>query len=478
MNFRLTLHVLGGLLIFLGGMLLLPIPFALYYGDGQLGTFLLCAAMTIAAGFTLMRGFPSREEFTLREGFAVVTFTWVVFAAFGSLPYMISGSLTHPVDAWFESMSGFTTVGASVYTDIESHPRSILFWRALSQWIGGMGIIVLAVAILPLLGIGGLQLYKAEAPGVSSDRLTPRIQDTARLLWGVYLLLTAMGVALLWLGEMDFYDAICHTFTAVATAGFSTRNESIGAFGQYSRCIILILMVLGATNFALHYYALRGRIDRYWASEEVRLFVALLAGAILVVFLVNWMQYDSAMENLSDAAFNVTSVLTTTGFATTDYNRWPVVAQGLLFVLMFIGGCAGSTAGGLKIVRVLLLNKHAFLQLVRLIHPRQVKVLKLDHRAVSPEIMQDVLGFTVLYLAILVLATLLVAATGVDLVTASSGVVACISTVGPGLGKVGPMDNYAAMPVLAKLVLSTCMLLGRLEISTVLVLLFVSFWRK
>lgn len=478
MNYRLTLHVLGGLLVFLGATLLTPVPFTLYYGDGQLGTFALSAAITALVGGVLFYVFRDRDEMTLREGFAVVAFGWIGFALFGSLPYLFSGCLPNPVDAFFESMSGFATAGASVFTDVEAAPHSVLFWRALTQWLGGMGIIVLGVAILPLLGVGGMQLYEAESPGPTTDRLTPRIQDTARLLWGVYALVTAGGVALLWLGEMSFFDAVCHTFAAVATGGFSTRNASLGAFGTYSQIVMMIVMVLGGANFALHYYALRGDVRRYWQSDEFRLYVGLLAGVTLLAFACNWTRYESPLANLRDSAFTVTSIVTTTGFATADYEQWHVLIHGVLFATMFAGGCAGSTAGGLKLVRLVLLLKHAYLQTARLVHPRQVLVLKFDHRAVSQDIMQDVLGFTVLFLGVFLLATLLLNASGVDLITAGSGVIACLSTVGPGLGAVGPTDNYAALPCFAKIVLSAVMLLGRLEISTVLVLFFATFWKK
>ncbi|MCI0455633.1 MAG: TrkH family potassium uptake protein [Gemmataceae bacterium] len=472
--------MLGGLFLFLGAMLLAPIPFALYYRDGQVITFVLSAAVTALAGGLLFRWFRSRDEVTLREGFALVTFTWFGFAVFGSLPYLLSGSLLHPVDAFFESMSGFSTCGASVFTDVEANPKSLLFWRSLSQWLGGMGIIVLGVAILPLLGVGGMQLYEAESAGLSptGDRLTPRIQDTARLLWGVYVLVTAVGTVLLWLGDMDFFDALCHSFCAISTGGFSTRNASLGAFGTYSQVITIVLMVLGTTNFSLHYYALRGQMRRYWANGEFRFYLAFYCGAILIMFLVNWQHYDDPLANLRDTAFNVSSIVSTTGFATADYKYWPVLAPALLFAAMFVGGCAGSTAGGLKQVRLILLLKHAWLQTARLLHPRQVKVLKLDRRPVSQNIIQDVLGFTVLFLGVFVIASLLLTAAGVDLITAGSGVIACLSTVGPGLGDVGPVDNYARLPHSAKIVLSLCMLLGRLEISTVLVLLFASFWKK
>ena len=478
MNYRLTLHVLGGLLLFLGAALLVPIPFSLLYGDGQWLAFLLSAVVTAATGGLLFTRFRRRDEVTLREGFAVVTFTWIAFAAFGGLPYVFSGSLQHPVDAYFESMSGFTTTGASVMTDIESNAKSVLFWRAFTQWLGGMGFIVLGVAILPLLGVGGMQLFQAESAGPSADRLTPRIQDTARLLWGVYAIITGAGIVLLWVGEMDFFDAVCHTFSAVATGGFSPRNDSLSSFGTYTQLVIMALMLAGSVSFSLHYFALRGNVRKYWASDELRWYLRLLAVVVMIVLLFNWSDYDNQLWNLRDSAFTVTSIMTTTGFATVDYERWPMLGQTLLFTAMFLGGCAGSTAGSLKQVRILLLLRHAMLETARLVHPRQVMVLKLDRRPVSQDIMEGVLGFTVLFFGVFIVGALLLAAAGVDLVTAASGSIACLSTVGPGLGAVGPTDNYAAIPHFGKLALCAVMLLGRLEVFTVLVLLSISFWRK
>jgi trk system potassium uptake protein TrkH len=478
MNLRLTLYVQGVLLLFLGVLLLLPVPFALVYWDGQVLPFVFSSAITLAVGGLLFRCFRSDEEVTHREGFAIVTFAWVSYAVFGALPYLFSSALTDPIDAVFEAMSGFTTVGASVFTNVEAVPKSVLFWRAATQWVGGMGFIVFGVAILPFLGVGGMQLFEAETPGLTADRLTPRIQDTAKLLWEVYALITGVGIVFLWLGDMDFFNAVCHAFTALATGGFSTRNASLGAYSTYSQVIIILLMVAGGANFTLHYYALRGRVGQFWKSDEFRLYLGVLAGAILIVFLFNWASYDHVLLNLRDSAFNVTSVLTTTGFATADYERWPMLSQGLLFALMFVGGCAGSTAGGIKQVRALLLLKHAYLQMLRLVHPRRVLVLKLDRRGVAPEIMQDVLAFVVLFLGVFMIASLLLAATGVDLITAASGTIACMGTIGPGLGDVGPTDNYASLHPFAKIVLTLCMLLGRLEIYTVLVLCLPSMWRK
>ncbi len=478
MNFRLTLHVLGGLLLFLAATLIVPIPFALVYGDGQWDAFVLSAAVTGGSGAFLFRYFRRRDEVSLREGFAIVTFAWIAFALFGGLPYLFSGALPNPVDAFFESMSGFTTTGASVMTDIEANAKSVLFWRALTQWLGGMGFIVLGVAILPLLGVGGMQLYQAEAAGPSADRLTPRIQDTARYLWGVYVFITAAGVALLWAGEMDFFDALCHTFTAMATGGFSTRNDSLASFGSYTHIVTVVLMLMGSLSFSLHYFALRGDVRKYWTSEEFRWYMVILAVVVVVIVGVNWSDYDSLLLNARDSTFTVVSIVSTTGFATADYERWPMLAQGMLFTAMFLGGCAGSTAGSLKQVRVVLLLKHALLQTVRLVHPTQVVVLKLDRRPVSADIMEGVLGFTVLFFGVFIAGALLLTAAGIDLITAGSGAIACLSTVGPGLGDVGPTDNYAGLPHFGKLMLCGVMLLGRLEVFTVLVLLSATFWKK
>lgn len=482
MNYRLALHVLGGLLLFLAAMLLTPIPFSLWYGDGQLLPFVLAAAVTALVGTLLFRRFRGTEQMTLREGFAVVSFAWFGFGLFGSLPFLLSGSLPHPVDAFFESVSGFTTTGASVIRDVEAVPPSLLFWRAVSQWIGGMGVIVLGVAVLPLLGVGGMHLFEAESAGLSpsADRLTPRIQDTARLLWGVYALITVVGTGLLMLGEMSFFEAVCHTFAAVSTGGFSTRNRSAGAFSSYSQWVLIGLMIVGAINFSLHFYALRGQWRKYWENAELRWFLMLAGGAAVVIGIANGASGQSTDPwlNLRDTIFTVTSIITTTGFVTADYESWPSLGPALLFTLMFMGGCAGSTAAGFKQIRVLLLVRHAKLQLVRLVHPRQVLVLKLDGRTIPQEIIMDVLAFAVLFLGVFVAATLLLSLADIDLVTASTASVACLSTVGPGLGAVGPVDNYAGLPAFAKIVLAFVMLLGRLEISTVLVLFLFRFWRK
>jgi len=479
MNLRLTLRIQGGLLLFLAVMLLVPLPFSFWFRDGAWPWFVISALLSAAIGLLFLRIFPTREELTIREGFGVVTFAWILFAAFGALPFLFTGAIESPIQAYFESMSGFTTTGSTVITDLDVVGESVLLWRSLTQWLGGMGIIVLSLAILPILGVGGMQLFEAEVPGPTTDRLRPRIQDTAKLLWGVYFLITAAEVAALMLGGVNFYEAVCHAFTTMATGGFSTQNGSVGELGgSYVHVVVTFFMFLAGVNFSLHFQALRGKVGNYFRSEEFRFYLGLLAASVLLVFLFNSRIYQDPLTNLRDSAFQVVSLMTTTGYGTADYELWPILAQYILVGLMFVGGCAGSTGGGMKNVRVLLLAKHSFLQLSRLIHPRRIRLLKIDEKAVSGEVIQSILGFFALYIGIFVFASLGMAALGLDLVTAGASVIACLSNIGPGLGQVGPTDNFAHLPQAGHLLLSFCMLVGRLEIFTVLVLVFPSFWRK
>lgn len=480
MNITLTLRILGALLIFLAIALLFPVPFSWFYGDGAAGSFFLSAFISAACGGMLFKFFDSDSDLSVREGFAVVSFGWTFFALFGALPFVLSGAIPSYLDAFFETMSGFTTTGSTILTDIEAMPPSLLLWRSLTQWLGGMGIIVLSLAILPMLGVGGMQLFKAEVPGPTADRLKPRIQDTAKLLWGVYVLLTGAEVLLLMGGGMSFFDGLNHAFTTMATGGFSTRNASVAAYGSaYIDWVVTAFMFLAGVNFSLHYLALRGKFIEFIRNEEFLFYAGLtMVGTILIVLLNMGSVYDNFFDNLRFSAFQVVSIMTTTGFGTADYELWPVLCQYLLIFSMFIGGCAGSTGGGMKVARILLLFKHAQVQVYRLIHPRAVKLVKLGERPVDKEVMQSILGFFALYLGVFVAASFVMAGIGMDLPSAGASVIATLSNIGPGLGSVGPVDNFAHVPAIGKLVLSFCMLLGRLELFTVLVLVFPSFWRK
>jgi len=480
MNFILTLRILGALLLFLAAALLVPVPCALIFADGTATAFIYSAIICAGIGGGLFVKCRSERDLSIREGFAVVTFGWVAFALFGALPYVLSGGIPSCVDAFFETMSGFTTTGSTILTDIEALAPSLLFWRSFTQWLGGMGIIVLSLAILPMLGVGGMQLFKAEVPGPTADRLTPRIQDTAKLLWGVYVLLSAIETGLLMTGGMSFFDAINHTFTTMATGGFSTRNASVAAFGSaYIDWVITLFMFLAGVNFTLHYLALQGRLSDFWRNEEFRFYLWLTLGITAAMTLFNLSgPYAGFGDSLRYSAFQVVSIMTTTGYGTADFELWPVFCQYLLVVCMFIGGCAGSTGGGMKVARVLLFFKHAQVQLYRLIHPRAVRLVKLGNRPVDKEVMQSILGFFALYMGVLIMGSLVMAALGMDLVSAGTAVITALGNVGPGLGSVGPVDNFAHIHPFGKTVLALCMLLGRLELFTVLVLVIPSFWRK
>lgn len=480
MNITLTLRILGALLLFLAISLLVPVPFSWLYHDGAAGAFVLAAIISAGCGGLLFSQFRSDTDLSVRDGFAVVTLGWTLFALFGALPFVFSGAIPSYINAFFETMSGFTTTGSTILTDIEAMPPSLLIWRSLTQWLGGMGIIVLSLAILPMLGVGGMQLFKAEVPGPTADRLKPRIQDTAKLLWGVYVLLTGTEIILLMAGGMNFFDSINHAFTTMATGGFSTRNASIAAFDSaYIDWIVTLFMFLAGVNFSLHYLALRGQIVEFVKNEEFLFYSLIAITGIMVITIFNMGGiYTNFFDTLRFSAFQVVSILTTTGFGTADYELWPVLCQYLLVLFMFIGGCAGSTGGGMKIARILLIFKHAHVQVFRLIHPRAVRLVKLGNRPVDKDVMQSILGFVAVYLGVFVAASLLMAGMGMDLPSAGASVIATLSNIGPGLGSVGPVDNFAHVPAIGKLVLAFCMLLGRLELFTVLVLIFPSFWRK
>lgn len=477
-----TLFLVGALTLCLAGAMLLPLGAALYFDDGSAGPLLKSILATLAAGGFLLFVFKpgSRISISHREGMAVVTLAWISAGFFGALPYLIGGTFETLTEAVFEAVSGFTTTGASVLTDIEAVPKGLLLWRSLTHWIGGMGIIVLSVAILPFLGVGGMELYKAEIPSPVVDRLRPRVTETARTLWLVYLLLTVAQIILLMAGGMDLFEAACHTFGTLATGGFSTKNASLAAYSPYLQYVVIVFMVLAGINFSLHYRALLGRPLTYFRDSELKLFLALVGGFSLIIFirLAASGSYPTMEETFRHSLFQVASILTTTGYATADFELWPTLPIVLLLLAMFIGGSAGSTGGGIKVLRLILLLKQGHRELKRLIHPHGVYALKLGGQAVPAEVLNAVWGFLALYLLLFMTGFLAMAGLGLDLTTAFSSVLACIGNIGPGLGAVGPTDNFAGIPATGKWVLTLCMLLGRLEIYTVIILLVPEFWRR
>jgi trk system potassium uptake protein len=483
MHIGYVLRMVGMLLVFLGATMLMPVGFSLYYRDSGLLPLLQGMAVTIIAGGLLYALFHKKGVSAAighREGMAVVTLGWFGAGIAGGLPFILGDVFDTYTDAFFESFSGFTTTGATVLGNIEAVPKSLLMWRSLTHWLGGMGIIVLSLAILPFAGVGGMQMYKAEMTGPVKDKLKPTIRDTATALWKVYLFFSVLLAVLLLFGGMDLFDALCHTFGTIATAGFSPKNTSVMAFDSvYLEVVIIVFMFIGGTNFALLYKLLHGKPMALLRDGEFRFYAIVLV--LVMVVMAAYMSgsvYPDFWQSLRYSAFQVTSIGTTTGLVTADYEQWPSLPLILLVFLMFLGGCGGSTAGSMKSMRVILLFKQAYREIFRLIHPRSVKHVKMGGKIVPPEVLQGVWGYFILLLGLFALASFLLALMGVDMGTAFAAALACILNIGPGFAAVGPMDHYGSLPEAGKWVLMFCMLLGRLEIYTVIILFAPEFWRK
>ena len=479
-NVKIVLQIIGKLLIGLSMGMCLPLIMTYAYQEGNWAAFLYPALFTFGVGFFLSKIFASNDEMSAREGFAIVASVWVVFTIFGALPYYFCDSGHTYTDAFFQTISGFTTTGSSVFVDIESHSKSILFWGAITQWIGGMGIIVLSLAILPVLGIGGMQLFQAEVPGPVSDKLTPRIKDTAKILYQVYIFLTVIQCLLLWLAGMDLYSAVCHSLTTLSSGGFSPHNASLAHYdNSLIHGIVIVFMIFAGMNFSLHYRFSRWQFEAMFKDTEFQCYLGFIAlmTAILVAYLMGFGTYDNLFLCIRDALFSTVSLITTTGFATADFEQWPEFCQAILFALFFAGGCAGSTGGGVKIIRWIIFTKFAYQQINQLLHPKAILNLKVSEQMVKDNVTKGVLGFLVIYVLSFGLGTILMALTGLDLLTAAAATATCLGNIGPGLAKVGPTDNFAAISDIGKWILSFLMLLGRLELFTVLVLFTPAFWR-
>lgn len=479
MNIRIVGRVLGFIVFFVGLFMAFPALFAWHYGGDDLQAILLSAGLTVAVGGAMALVFRPKGELQIRDSFAIVAVGWVLASAFGALPFYLSGYMPVFTDAFFESMSGFTTTGATILVRVEDLPHGLLFWRSLTHWLGGMGIIVLSLAILPMIGVGGTQLYKVEMPGPTPDKITPRVQQTAKTLWGVYLLLSAIETLLLLAGGLNLHEALCQMFGTMATGGFSTRTASIAGFNSvFVEAVVIVFMLLAGTNFTLHYHSLRGKPSVYWKSEEFRFYLGIVAVFTALLAVNNLLAGTyKAGEALRHSVFQTVSITTTTGFTTADYGSWSSSAQLILLFLMFIGGCAGSTGGSIKILRVVIILKQGLVELRKLLHPRAVIPVRIDGKGVPPGVVINILGFMFLYIGLLMLSTLAMTLMGLDLVTAFSSVAASIGNIGPGLGGVGPMEHYGHIPLAGKWLLSFCMLAGRLEIYTVLVLFTRDFWK-
>jgi trk system potassium uptake protein TrkH len=478
-----VLPIVGGALLAVGfGMVVCAIT-ALVRSDGGAADFAIPAVVVIPASLAalLSAGRLSSIPFRARDGFFAVTLAWIVAAAAGAVPFLLAGSFQEPSDAFFESMSGFTTTGATLLGRLEDEPGAILLWRSLTQWMGGVGIVVLVVAIAPATGMATQRMFHAEMSGFTAERLTPRIAGTAKIIWGVYVALTAAGFLAYLLAGMGPFDAINHILTTIATGGFSTRTASIAAFDSLSiEIVAIVFMALGGVNFALYWRALKGKGSLWPQLAELRAYVVILVGATAVVTasLILSDTTISAGRALRDSAFTVVSIITSTGFITADFNEWDSFGRLVMLLLMFVGACAGSTAGGMKVMRVMLLGKAAAQEVERQVRPKTVQVLRIGGRVFSDDVRRGVLAFFSIYVLIFVVGTIVMTAIGVDGTTAASSVIASLNIIGPGLGEVGPTENYAAIPEAGQWFLCALMLTGRLEIFTVLVLLTPAFWRR
>lgn len=484
-NTKVVANVIGTLIIISGILMALAIPVSVYYDEGGLYPLIFSSAITLTIGLVLKLTTRKNEnaEIKKREGYLIVALGWLSMAVFGSLPYLFSGAIPNIANAFFETVSGLTTTGASILDNIEEIPKGILFWRSLTQWIGGMGIIVLTIAILPLLGVGGMELFASEAPGPTKDKIHPRIKETAKRLWYIYVGFTVLQtILLMYPGGMGFFDAINHSFTTMSTGGFSTKQASVAHFNSaIVDYIIIIFMFIAGTNFTLLYFGFKFKFKKFWENDEFKWYFGtiLLLTAIIIPSVYSYSTHHLGFEKtFRDALFQVTSIITTTGFASADFTTWGAFVTFLFFLLLFTGASAGSTSGGMKLVRIVLLIKNGFLEFKRRLHPNAVVPVHLNRQGVPITIIYNLLAFVFFYLSTFVVGSLVVTFLGVDFMEAVSAVATSLGNVGPGIGSIGPSYSFSHLPDSSKWVLSFLMLMGRLELFTIAILFTPYFWRR
>ena len=494
LNYNIIFYLMGLLLVFNSGFMLISAIISFSIKDGVALEISSAGLLTLFTGALLM--FVTRDhrkDIKKREGYLIVTFGWLVMSLSGMLPYLMSGAIPSVTNAFFETISGYTTTGATILNDIESLPKSILFWRSTTHWIGGMGIIVLALAILPLLGIGGMQLFAAEAPGPSTDKLHPRITDTAKRLWLIYFGLTAAEAIILKLAGMSIFDAVNHAMSTLSTGGFSTKNASVAHWNDTPliQYIIMFFMFLAGTNFILSYFAFKGKVQKVIKDGEFKLYGTFILGFALIAIVVIYFKTDMSTSSIEHpmvfgavegsirhGLFQVLAVITTTGFVTADFTAWTPFLTVIFFGLMFIGGSAGSTAGGIKVVRHYITVRNAFIEFRRTLHPNAILPVRYNSRAIDRNIVYNILAFFILYMLAWIVGACVLAALGLDFKTALGGAASALGNVGPAFGDLSPTDNFNGIPILAKWWCTFLMLIGRLELFTVLILFTPFFWRN
>jgi trk system potassium uptake protein TrkH len=489
MNIKTISNILAAMLVLTGISMIIPALISWGYGEPDIAGHVKSVAICVFVGLPIWLYTRNNHSLNSKDGFAVVSLAWVLVALAGTLPFYLTGAIPNFTDAWFESMSGVTTTGATIIGNpltlpnlpngIESLTHGVLFWRSFIQWIGGMGIIVFTIAILPLLGVGGVQLFKAEVPGPVADKIRPRVKETAKILWMVYVGLTLAETILLGISGMPWFDSICHALTTMPTGGFSTQNASIGAYGNpVIHYIIIIFMFIAGVNFTLHFLALTGKFKGYFRDPEFLSYLGITLAVTFFIFLnvasatVQWTH-----ENFLVSLFQSVSILTTTGFGSANYGLWPHFSQFLLLILMFVGGMGGSTGGGMKIARIILLMKYAATETRRMLHSRAIIPIRIGERYISEDVIRNTLGFFLFYMSIFAITTLILTTLNLDIESAVGAAASAIGNIGPGLGAFGPENNYSLLHPIGKWMLSFCMLLGRLEIFTIMVLFSRTFWK-
>jgi len=478
-NYGIVLKVLGSILIVLGFLMIPSFVIALVESGPDRTPFLITILLTLAIGFFLFFKERKEKSISAKDGLAIVAFGWVAASLLGAIPLYLSGVTENYVDAFFEIVSGFTTTGATILTDVESMPAGIAFWRSFTHWIGGMGILVFTLALLPALGIGGFQIFKAESPGPVTGKIAPRLKDTAKILYITYITITLAEVLLLYLGGMSIYESFIHTFGTVGTGGFSNRADSVGAYtSSYIHMVIAFFMVASGVNFALYYSFFRGRVTDLLKDEEFKLYIGIIVIATLAITVDLWLvSYHNFFYSLRDSFFQVASIITTTGYSTADFDQWPTFTKGILLLLMFVGASAGSTGGGMKVIRILVMLKLIKREVGKLYHPRAVMPVKVNNKVMNNETIARINSFLALYIVLFIVSTLLVSLEQIDLISAGSAVAATLGNIGPGLELVGPVQNYAFFSIPTKLWLSLLMLMGRLELFTIIALIAPKNWR-